>query len=109
MRRNIESNIENRGEPAMTLVLMKINNVFAYHTAMVYMYIELRVYANLNGCARVLLCHSSISRQKVIVKPPRKERREKKKRRLISFGLASDPLPSSYITMGFPVGISSRK
>lgn len=45
----------------------------------------------------------------VITKPPREERREKKEHRLISFGLAPNPLPSSYVTMGFPVEISSRK
>jgi len=35
------------------------------------------VYANLNG-TKILLCHASISRQKVIVKLPREQRREKK-------------------------------
>lgn len=33
--------------------------------------------------------------------------RRRRKRRLISFGLTPDPRPSSYVTMGFPVEISS--
>lgn len=40
----------------------------------------LRVYANLNGRARVLLWHANTSRRKVIAKPPREQSGEEKRK-----------------------------
>jgi len=87
----------------MTLVLMKINNVFACHTAMVYMYIELRVYANLNGCARVLLCQhfASESHRKATTKREKRKERNVVLFRLVSFPTRSRPVTSRW---GFQLG-----